>query len=46
MDFDLTEDQRMIRDAARDFAAREIAPKASRARQERPVAGGNREANG
>jgi butyryl-CoA dehydrogenase len=29
MDFDLTEDQRMIRDAARDFAAREIAPKAA-----------------
>ena len=29
MDFDLTEEQRMIRDAARDFAAREIAPKAA-----------------
>jgi butyryl-CoA dehydrogenase len=29
MDFDLTEEQRMIRDSARDFAAREIAPKAA-----------------
>jgi butyryl-CoA dehydrogenase len=29
MDFDLTPEQRMVRDAARDFAAREIAPKAS-----------------
>jgi butyryl-CoA dehydrogenase len=29
MDFDLTEEQRLIRDTARDFAAREIAPKAS-----------------
>jgi butyryl-CoA dehydrogenase len=29
MDFDLTEEQRLVRDAARDFAAREIAPKAS-----------------
>jgi butyryl-CoA dehydrogenase len=28
MDFDLTEEQRLIRDTARDFAAREIAPKA------------------
>jgi butyryl-CoA dehydrogenase len=29
MDFDLTEEQRLVRDAARDFAAREIAPKAA-----------------
>lgn len=29
MDFDLTEEQRLVRDSARDFAAREIAPKAS-----------------
>ena len=29
MDFDLTEEQRLVRDTARDFAAREIAPKAS-----------------
>jgi len=29
MNFDLTEEQRLIRDTARDFAAREIAPKAS-----------------
>ncbi len=29
MDFDLTEEQRMIRDTARDFAAREVAPKAA-----------------
>src|SRR6516162_4056760 len=29
MDFDLTEEQRMMRDTARDFAAREIAPKAA-----------------
>jgi butyryl-CoA dehydrogenase len=29
MDFDLSEEQRMIRDTARDFAAREVAPKAS-----------------
>jgi butyryl-CoA dehydrogenase len=29
MDLDLTEEQRMIRDTARDFAAREIAPKAA-----------------
>jgi butyryl-CoA dehydrogenase len=29
MEFDFTEEQRLIRDAARDFAAREIAPKAS-----------------
>jgi butyryl-CoA dehydrogenase len=29
MDFDLTEEQRLVRDAARDFATREIAPKAS-----------------
>jgi butyryl-CoA dehydrogenase len=29
MDFDLTEEQRVVRDTARDFAAREIAPKAS-----------------
>jgi butyryl-CoA dehydrogenase len=29
MDFDLTDEQRMIRDATRDFAAREIAPKAA-----------------
>src|SRR6185503_16164337 len=29
MDFDLTAEQRLVRDAARDFAAREIAPKAS-----------------
>src|SRR6202050_102255 len=29
MDFDLTEEQRLIRDTARDFATREIAPKAA-----------------
>jgi len=29
MDFELTEEQRMLRDTARDFAAREIAPKAA-----------------
>ena len=29
MEFDFTEEQRLIRDAARDFAAREIAPKAA-----------------
>ncbi|MDP9002749.1 MAG: acyl-CoA dehydrogenase family protein, partial [Myxococcota bacterium] len=29
MDFDLTEEQRMIRETARDFAARKIAPKAA-----------------
>ncbi|MBX3192882.1 MAG: acyl-CoA dehydrogenase [Labilithrix sp.] len=29
MNFDLTEEQRLVRDTARDFAAREIAPKAS-----------------
>ena len=29
MDFDLTEEQRVVRDTARDFAAREIAPKAA-----------------
>jgi butyryl-CoA dehydrogenase len=29
MDFELTEEQRMIRETARDFAAREIAPKAA-----------------
>ena len=29
MNFDLTAEQRLVRDAARDFAAREIAPKAS-----------------
>ncbi len=29
MDFDLSEEQRMVRDAARDFAVREIAPKAA-----------------
>jgi butyryl-CoA dehydrogenase len=29
MDFDLTEEQRMLRETARDFAAREIAPKAA-----------------
>jgi butyryl-CoA dehydrogenase len=29
MDFELTEEQRLIRDTARDFAAKEIAPKAS-----------------
>jgi butyryl-CoA dehydrogenase len=29
MDFDLTEEQRMLRDTARDFAAREIVPKAA-----------------
>ena len=28
MDFQLTEEQRMVRDAARDFAAREVAPTA------------------
>ena len=29
MDFDLTDEQRLIRDTARDFAARQIAPKAA-----------------
>src|SRR5262245_16262205 len=29
MDFDLTEEQRLVRDSARDFASREIAPKAA-----------------
>src|SRR6185369_6777584 len=29
MNFDLTEDQRLVRDTARDFAIREIAPKAA-----------------
>src|SRR5450755_3426886 len=29
MDFELTEEQKMIRDTARDFAAREIAPRAA-----------------
>src|SRR5580692_2941904 len=29
MDFDLTEEQKLIRETARDFAAREIAPKAA-----------------
>jgi butyryl-CoA dehydrogenase len=29
MDFDLTEEQRLVRDSARDFANREIAPKAA-----------------
>src|SRR5580704_6367960 len=29
MDFEFSEEQRLIRDAARDFAAREIAPKAA-----------------
>src|SRR5580704_8039518 len=29
MDFELTEEQRLMRDTARDFAAREIAPKAA-----------------
>src|SRR3954451_4867644 len=29
MDFDLTEEQRLVRDTARDFALREIAPKAA-----------------
>jgi butyryl-CoA dehydrogenase len=29
MDFDLTEEQRLVRDTARDFAAREIAPKSA-----------------
>jgi butyryl-CoA dehydrogenase len=29
MDFDLTDEQKLIRDTARDFAAREIAPKAA-----------------
>jgi butyryl-CoA dehydrogenase len=29
MEFDLTEEQRLVRDTARDFAAREIAPKAA-----------------
>src|ERR1035438_9499810 len=29
MDFELTDEQRMIRDTAREFAAREIAPKAA-----------------
>jgi butyryl-CoA dehydrogenase len=29
MDFDLSEEQRLVRDTARDFAAREVAPKAA-----------------
>jgi butyryl-CoA dehydrogenase len=29
MDFDITEEQRLVRETARDFAAREIAPKAA-----------------
>ena len=29
MDFELTEEQTLIRDTARDFAAREVAPKAA-----------------
>src|SRR6185369_11049715 len=29
MDFDLTEDQQLVRDSARDFASREILPKAA-----------------
>ncbi len=29
MDFDLTDEQKMIRDTARDFASREVAPKAA-----------------
>ncbi|MFO0742940.1 MAG: acyl-CoA dehydrogenase family protein [Labilithrix sp.] len=29
MDFDLTEEQRLVRDTARDFALREVAPKAA-----------------
>ena len=29
MDFDLTEEQRLVRDTAREFALREIAPKAA-----------------
>jgi butyryl-CoA dehydrogenase len=29
MDFDLTDEQKMIRDTARDFAAREVAPRAA-----------------
>src|SRR5271165_2168385 len=29
MDFELTEEQKMIRETARDFAAREVAPKAA-----------------
>src|SRR5579863_8647273 len=29
MDFELTEEQRLLRDTAHDFAAREIAPKAA-----------------
>ena len=29
MDFTLTEEQRLLRDTARDFAAREIAPRAA-----------------
>src|ERR1700684_2035906 len=29
MDFELTDEQRMIRDTAREFAAREVAPKAA-----------------
>ena len=29
MDFDLSEEQRLVRDSARDFATREIAPKAA-----------------
>lgn len=29
MDFDLTEEQRLVRDTAREFAAREVAPKAA-----------------
>jgi alkylation response protein AidB-like acyl-CoA dehydrogenase len=32
MDFDLTEEQRMIRDTAREFAAKEVKPEAAEAK--------------
>src|SRR6202789_2716037 len=42
MDFELTEEQRMIRDTAREVAAREIAPAAQKARVLQPVASGQK----
>src|SRR6202789_4324140 len=42
MDFELTEEQRMIRDTAREVAAREIAPAAQKARVLVPVASGQK----
>ena len=45
MDFDLTEEQRLIRDTARDFAAREIAPKAAELDKSGPLADRDREAS-